>query len=295
MGLGTYRCPDVGRAASMAARSGAEWLDTAPNYAAGQAERAIAPVLERHPGVRVSTKVGFIPPQERALAVASGVLTESQALTGHDLSPAYVRWQVARSRRALGRKPDLVFVHNPEHHCPPDEADERLYRAFSALEQACADGHIHGYGVATWNGFSSGLFDIPTLLGAALRAGGAEHRLRAVQLPLSIVHLAPIAQALQGRGPLADARAAQLAVFASAPLHGGEVPGLLTPELLALITSDQATPAQAALAVVASAPGVRRVLISTEQQEHWNQAVTALDRPVLSRQTLQRIADVLGT
>lgn len=104
-----------------------------------------------------------------------------------------------------------------------------------------------------------------------------------------------IAQALQGRGPLADARAAQLAVFASAPLHGGEVPDLLTPELLALISSDQATPAQAALAVIASAPGVRRVLISTQRQEHWDQAVTALDRPVLSRQTLQRIADVLGT
>ena len=183
----------------------------------------------------------------------------------------------------------------PRTPLSPQEADERLYRVFSALEQACADGDIHGYGVATWSGFSSGLFDIPTLLGAAFRAGGAEHRLRAIQLPLSLVHLAPIAHALRGRGPLADARAAQLAVFASAPLHGGEVPGLLTPELLALITSDQATPAQVALSVVASAPGVRRVLLSTGQQEHWNQAVTALDRPVLSRQTLQRIADVLGT
>ncbi len=294
MGLGTYRCPDIRRAASMAARCGADWLDTAPNYAAGQAETALAPVLARHSRVRVSTKVGFIAESDRPAAVAAGVLTEAEAAEGHSLKPEYLRWQIARSRRHLGRMPDLVFLHNPEHHCPPEHVDELLYSAFTVLEEACGDGQLRSYGVATWSGFSGGLFDIPTLLGAAFRAGGADHRLRAVQLPLSIVRLAPIAQVLEGRGVLADASAAGLAVFAAAPLHGGQVPELFTPELIDLIAPGS-TPAQAALTVVGSAPGVRRVLISTGSQEHWHQAVTALDGPVLSRDQLQRITDVLGT
>jgi aryl-alcohol dehydrogenase-like predicted oxidoreductase len=294
MGLGTYRCPDVHRAAAMAARCGADWLDTAPNYAAGQAETALALVLARHSRVRVSTKAGFISEADRPAVVAAGVLTAAEATEGHSLKPDYLRWQIARSRRQLGRMPDLVFLHNPEHHCPPEQVNKQLYTAFTVLEEACADGQLHAYGVATWSGFSSALFDIPTLLGAAFRAGGAAHRLRAVQLPLSIVRLAPIAHALEGRGVLADARAAGLAVFASAPLHGGQVPELFTPELIDLIAPGS-TPAQAALTVVGSAPGVRRVLISTGNQEHWQQAVTALDGPVLSRDQLQRITDVLGT
>ncbi|QMU68110.1 aldo/keto reductase [Streptacidiphilus sp. P02-A3a] len=278
----------------MAAQSGADWLDTAPNYAAGLAEQEVSQVLARYSHVRVSTKVGFIPVPDRQEILGEGALTVSEAESGHNLSPDYVRWQVARSRRALGRIPDLVFLHNPEHNCPAEQANERLYAAFAALEQACADGEIHAYGVATWSGFSRGVFDIPTLLGAAFRAGGPGHHLRAVQLPLSLVHLAPIAQALEGKGVLADAHAAGIAVFASAPLHGGEVPGMVTRELLDLIAPDR-SPAQAALSVVASAPGVRRVLLSTMKQEHWAEAVTALDGPVLSRETLKRITDVLGT
>ncbi len=294
MGLGTYRCTDVSWAAVMAARCGADWLDTAPNYAAGLAEQEASEALARYSHVRVSTKVGFIPRLASRDAMAEGVLTVSEAESGHSLSPSYIRWQVTRSRRALGRTPDLVFLHNPEHNCSPEQANERVYSAFAALEQACADGEIRAYGVATWSGFSQGVFDIPTLLGAAFRAGGADHHLRAVQLPLSLVHLAPIAQALDGRGVLAAACASHLAVFASAPLHGGEVPGMFTRELLDLVAPGK-SPAQAALTVVASAPGVRRVLLSTAKQEHWTEAVTALDGPVLSRETLKRITDVLGT
>ncbi|MBC3843607.1 aldo/keto reductase [Streptacidiphilus sp. 4-A2] len=293
MGLGTYRCSDVRQAAAMAARHDADWLDTAPNYAAGAAEAALAPILAHSSHIGVSTKVGFVAALDGQAAAAAGILTEVEAGRGHSLKPAYLRWQVARSWRTLGRLPDLVFLHNPEHHCPPDHISERLYAAFTALEEARADGLLKAYGVATWSGFSSGLFDIPTLLEAAFRAGGVSHRLRAIQLPLSLVRLAPIAQALEGRGVLADAQAADLAVFASAPLHGGQVPDLFTPELVDLIAPGS-TPAQAALTVVGSAPGVRRVLMSTDKQQHWRQAVTALDAPALSRDQLRRITDVLG-
>ncbi|GAB7180194.1 aldo/keto reductase [Kitasatospora sp. Ki12] len=148
--------------------------------------------------------------------------------------------------------------------------------------------------MATWDGFSSGLFDVPTLLELATKAGGPNHHLGAVQLPVSLVRLSPVAQALDGHGPLADALAAGLEVFASAPLDGGEVPGLVTPELSELITPGRA-PADAALAVVASIPGVKRVLLSTGDPEHWTRAAEVVGRPPLSPEVLRRVVDVLGT
>ncbi|WP_234322928.1 hypothetical protein [Streptomyces sp. NRRL S-350] len=148
--------------------------------------------------------------------------------------------------------------------------------------------------MATWRGFSSGLFDVPALLELAAKAGGPNHHLWAIQLPVSLVHLAPVAQALDGRGPLVDALGAGLEVFASAPLHGGEIPGMVTPELSELITPGK-TPAATALAVVASAPGVKRVLLSTGSPEHWIRASEAVGQPPLSPDVLRRVVDVLGT
>ncbi|MFH9353510.1 aldo/keto reductase [Kitasatospora sp. NPDC017646] len=294
LGLGTYRCLDVAEAALMAASRGADWVDTAPNYESGRAETSLAPVLAAYPHLRVSTKVGFVPPSAKRIGVRAGALSADDAERGHCLAPDYIAWQLARSKRMLGRTPDLVFLHNPEHGCQESEITDRLYTAFLALEEACSQQTIRAYGVATWRGFSSGLFDVPTLLELATKAGGPQHHLRAVQLPVSLVHLAPVAQGLDGYGVLAESLKAGLEVFTSAPLHGGEIPGTVTRELSDLISSG-ITPAQAALAVVASAPGVKRVLLSTGNPQHWRQAADAVARPPLSPDVLRRITDVLGT
>ncbi|MDH6124486.1 aldo/keto reductase [Kitasatospora sp. GP82] len=294
LGLGTYRCLDVAEAALMAASRGADWVDTAPNYENGRAETSLALVLAAYPDLHVSTKVGFVPPGARRIGVRAGALSAEDAEHGHCLAPDYIAWQVARSKRTLGRVPDLVFLHNPEHGCREGEIADRLYSAFLALEEACAQHTISAYGVATWRGFSSGLFDVPSLLELATKAGGPNHSLRAIQLPVSLVHLAPLAQSLDGQGPLVDAMDTGLEVLVSAPLHGGEIPGFVTSDLAELIRPGS-TPAQAALAVVASAPGVNRVLLSTGNPEHWRQAADAVGQPTLSPDALQRVIDVLGT
>ncbi|MFJ2867116.1 aldo/keto reductase [Kitasatospora sp. NPDC087314] len=294
LGLGTYRCPDTTEAALMAVVHGANWVDTAPNYGSGCAEALLRPVLTSYPDLRVSTKVGFIPPSAGRLGVHSGVLSAESASRGHCLTPDYITWQTARSRRLLGRMPDIVFLHNPEHDCQERDIAGRLYSAFAALEEACSRRAIGAYGVATWRGFSSKLLNVSTLLQLAAAAGGSGHHLRAIQLPVSLVHLAPVAEAIDGRGVLIEASAAGLDVFASAPLHGGEIPDIVTHELAELI-SPGATPAQAALSLVASAPGVRRVLLSTSSAEHWRQAADALGRPPLSPDVLRKVVDVLGT
>lgn len=294
LGLGTYRCPDVSRAAAMAAAHGADWVDTAPNYEGGQAETSLAPVLALFPELRVSTKVGFVPPNAAQNGLRAGALSAQDAERGHCLTPDYVAWQVARSRRMLGRSPDIVFLHNPEHGCDDDQIADRISAAFLALEEVCREGAIGAYGVATWDGFTRGALDVAMLLELASKAGGAQHHLRALQLPISLVHLAPVAAALEGRGVLSDAVEAELEVFASAPLHGGQLPDLITRELSELI-SPGSTAGQAALAVVASAPGVRRVLLSTGNPQHWSEATDAVGGPPLSRDSLRRITDVLGT
>ncbi|MBB3080899.1 hypothetical protein FHS41_007453 [Streptomyces violarus] len=47
--------------------------------------------------------------------------------------------------------------------------------------------------------------------------------------------MTPITQALHGGGPLPAAASAGLQVMASAPLHGGELPGMVDQELADLI------------------------------------------------------------
>ncbi|MEU3572845.1 aldo/keto reductase [Kitasatospora sp. NPDC036755] len=284
----------MANASLMAATRGADWVDTAPNYAGGRAEMSLATALAAYPDLCVSTKVGFVPAGAGHIGVRAGALSAADAERGHCLTADYTAWQLARTKLMLGRTPDLVFVHNPEHTCPDGEITGRLYNTFLALEEACSQQIISAYGVATWRGFSSGLFDVPTLIELAAKAGGPNHHLWAIQLPVSLVHLAPVAQALDGHGPLADALTAGLEVFAAAPLHGGEIPGLVTPELSELINPGKA-PAETALAVVASAPGVKRVLLSTGNPEHWGQAAEAVGRPPLSPDVLRRVVDVLGT
>lgn len=230
LGLGTYRTQGVVEAAEAALQFGVDWVDTAPNYQHGQAETRLAPFLKAYGGIRVSTKVGFVAGPQQDEAVQAGVLSEAEAGSGFSLDPRYVTWQVARSAAALGRCPDITFVHNPEHGDPaPTALAERVEQAFRALEKCCDQGLIHGYGVATWSALHDGSLTVPGLIDLARAAGGPFHRLRAVQLPLSLIQLGPIADAIDGHGVLAEAQSAGLAVFASAPLGGGELPEFITP------------------------------------------------------------------
>ncbi|MFG3101633.1 aldo/keto reductase [Streptomyces sp. NPDC048182] len=292
LAVGTYRCQDVARAVSAALLSGATWVDTAPNYAAGTAEAAVRSVVDGRDDIRVSTKVGFVPGPERQAARDAGVLQGGRA---HCLARQYVAWQVARSRLRLGRAPDLVFVHNPEHgHTDRATVGRTLAEAFEALEYAATSGRIGGYGVATWSGLSSGLFTTAELLALAQTVGGPRHHFRAVQFPVSLVRLGPVADALGEHGALVEAREAGLDVFASAPLAGGAVIEAMTEGLVRLI-EPAASPAQAALLIALSAPGVTHVLLSASTPAHWADASGAAARKPLSRERLRRVVDVLGT
>ncbi|MFI8169838.1 aldo/keto reductase [Streptomyces sp. NPDC085931] len=298
LALGTYRCRAIPEAAARAAASGAQWIDTAPNYAAGRAQDVLAPVLATHPSLRVSTKAGYFTAATGTDAVNAGVLTADQAMTGHGLAPDYVRWQISRNREQLGRERlDLVLLHNPERAHPGDRLalHPAMRDAFVILEEEVAAGNVAGYGIATWAGLEEEAFTVGELLAlAAAAAGGPEHHLVAVQMPVSLVMMTPIVQALEGRGPLPVAADAGLRVMASAPLHGGELPGMADQELADLIQPGL-TPAQACLLTVASCPGVTDVLIAASSTPHWRDAADAVAQPYLTAAKLREITHVLAS
>lgn len=289
LALGTYRCRDIPQAAVHAVACGASWIDTAPNYQHGHAQTRLRPVLAGNPDLRVSTKVGFFTPDIAAAAREAGVLTPGEAASGHCLSHRYVAWQSRRNVAELGRVPDIVFVHNAER---ADHSHDAITNAFTALEADASAGRIGGYGVATWTGFE-GAFSVADLLDIATRCGGPDHHLVAIQLPVSLVMLKPVAQAMEGTGPLAAATEVGLDIFVSAPLHGGELPGMVTAELAQLIDPGT-TPAEAALRVTVSTPGVKHVLLGSGHAQHWEAAQRVLALPPLPDKTLHEVIDVLG-
>lgn len=293
LGLGTYRCRSIPDAVTHARAVGVRFVDTAPNYAHGTAQTQLAPFLAGNPEVQVCTKVGFTEGVHRVDAIAAGALDGNAARSGHSITAEYVRWQVERNRAELGRdRIDLVLLHNPELAPDPHTA---ILDAFTALEAEAVAGRIAGYGVATWSGFTDDVFTIPELTALAEgAASGGRHHFAAVQLPVSLVRIESLAEALVNHGPIADAARASIAVLASAPLHAGELPTLATPELADYIRPGL-TPAAAALHVVLSCPGVTRVLLSASTTPHWRDAAHARDLPPLPRERLQEITHVLAT
>ncbi|MYX97810.1 aldo/keto reductase [Streptomyces sp. SID486] len=295
LSLGTYRVRAVIQAARTALAAGSPWVDTAPNYAHGRAHEELRPVLGEYPSVRVATKAGYFTEEQGRTALADGVLTWEEMASRHSLEPVFVRWQTERSLAALGRA-DLVFVHNPEHHGNGlDRATLhwRVREAFTVLEEFAHAGRIGGYGVATWTGLTSEAFTVPELLALARQAAGsAEHHCTGLQMPVSLIIDDLIRQALDGGGPLVQAKDAGLITFGSAPLHGGELLEAMTPELVNFIRPGLSA-AAAALLAAGSCPGLDVVLTSASTREHWDDVAKALTAP-LTAEELRRVTDELA-
>ncbi|MCX4429687.1 hypothetical protein [Streptomyces mirabilis] len=169
-----------------------------------------------------------------------------------------------------------------------------MREAFAVLEEEAAAGRVAGYEVATWAGLEEEAFTVGELLALAAEAAGGQHHLVAVQLPVSLVMMTPIVQALDGRGPLPAAVGAGLRVMASAPLHGGELPGMVGQELADFIRPGL-TPAQACVLAVASCPGVRNVLLAASGAPHWGEAADAVAQLSLTAAQLREITVVLAS
>ncbi len=310
IGIGTYlgeadEATDAAYRASVAAavRGGCNVIDTAVNYRFQRSERSVGAALSdlfasgeaRREELVVSTKGGFIPfdthpPQGQGDAIEylrktyfePRVCAPADIAAGcHCMTPAYLRHELEASRANLGLETiDVYYVHNPETQLQEVARPvflQRLRDAFSALEEAVAEGKIGVYGTATWNGYrlepdESEYLSLAEVLEAARAAGGENHHFRAVQLPLNLGMPEAFSrpnQSLDGEQTsfLAAAARSGISVMTSGSiLQGRAAHGL--PPVVGEVFPGFSTDAQRAIQFTRSAPGVAVALVGMRGLEH---------------------------
>ncbi|WP_326766144.1 aldo/keto reductase [Streptomyces sp. NBC_01591] len=128
--LGLYRSGHPHDVLEAAADLGVAHLDTASNYLRHRSHEVLKTQAgDLLPNFTISTKVGYFPGE-------------------HSLDPARLRAGVERAAKELGREPDAVLLHNPEHSHPDAEM---LAQACAVLAGAAQAGLCGRWGVSSWN------------------------------------------------------------------------------------------------------------------------------------------------
>ncbi|MEJ2006840.1 MAG: aldo/keto reductase [Acidobacteriota bacterium] len=301
-------------ATMLAARKGINVFDTSANYRHMHSERAlergiaelISSGIAQRDEIILASKGGFFSYDDRApedpstyfheKLIKTGLVQPEEIVAGcHTLSPRYLGNQIDVSRENLGVETiDIYYLHNPETQLR-EVAHEvflrRLRLAFSALEQAVAEGKIGMYGTATWNGFrvmpdSQEAISLKEILGVAKEVGGEKHHFGAVQLPFNIAMpeaLTANTQHMDGRAvPLLHvAREHGLMVFASASLLQGRLAQGL-PEEFQQWMPGLTTDAQRAIQFARSTPGITCALVGMSRREHLEEDLATASVPPLS-------------
>lgn len=316
LGLGTYLGPatdaqDARYEAAVieAVRRGINVLDTASNYRCGRSERAVgralATLLESgeifRSEVLIASKAGFVPfdgtsPVDpagwlRDRTIGRGLCAEDELVACcHCMAPAYLTDTLQRSRAQLGLATiDVYFVHNPETQLQIlalEQVEDRLRRAFEALEAAADRGEIRVYGVATWSGLRArpgerDHLSLERIVALAEQVAGLRHRCKAVQLPVNLAM--PEAFVLQNQTVRGEAmtalQAAQrlgMLAFASGPLQQGRLAKLRPAHVAPLGELD---PAGVALQFARSVPGVTSALVGMANPTHVTENTRLLGIP----------------
>ncbi|MFF7371888.1 aldo/keto reductase [Streptomyces tricolor] len=137
--LGLHRSRHERRLLTGALDLGVTALDTSTNYLGFRSHQVLARTAgDLLPKFTVSTKVGYFPGPDG---------------TEHSLDPTRLNSAVEEAAKNLGREPDLVFLHNPEHSlrkAVPHHKDV-LAAACAALDDAREKGLCGAWGVASCN------------------------------------------------------------------------------------------------------------------------------------------------
>jgi aryl-alcohol dehydrogenase-like predicted oxidoreductase len=284
LGLGTYlgEADDATdrkyeHAATVALRSGINFLDTAINYREQRSERALgsalrvllnANELQRDQFV-ISTKAGFLTPG----AIPEWLDDDDVAGAMHSMHPEFLEDQINRSRVNLGLDTiDVFYIHNPEtqlRFVPREIFEHRLQLAFERLERLASERRIRWYGTATWDGYREpGQLDLERVIDLVRYVGGEEHRFRFIQLPFNLGMIEAYMQRdEQGVSILKMADRAGIAVVASATLHQGRLARDLPKIVTSRIPGLKSNAAQA-IQFTRSTPGIAVALTGMSGVEH---------------------------
>lgn len=213
-------------------------LDTAYNYLDFASHRTLARFAGDLLGrFEISTKVGYFP-------------------GGHDLDPSRLRRAVEQAAADLGRAPDTVFLHNPEHN------PGQVTRAAEVLAAARDEGLCRAWGISTWNP--------APLLRAAAGLGPCPDALM-VRVGLTVP-----AAVLDAAQELAE-RSGSPELWGMAPFAGSTTdPIWSTVDASVFLDPGQhATTIQAGFAATFELPPVARIAVGTQKLQHLDELITA--------------------
>ncbi len=282
-----------------AVESGCNVIDSAINYRFQRSERSIGTALKElatkgfeRDEVVVATKGGFIPYDSEPpkdirsyfdeTFVKPGIAQFSDVVAGcHCMTPKYLLNQLDCSLRNLDlERVDVYYVHNPEMQLGKiarEEFNERLLRAFEALEGAVSAGKIAVYGTATWNAYrnpptAKDYLSLADVVELAMKAGGENHHFKVIQLPLNLGMTEALSltnQKIQGEEVtvLVAAQALGITVMCSASVLQGQLTRNL-PSIIGDTFGGLETDGQRALQFVRSTPGATTALIGMKQIQH---------------------------
>ena len=282
-----------------AVESGCNVIDSAINYRCQRSEQSIGTALKEltsrvfsRDEIVVATKGGFIPynavpPKDmrsyfEATFARPGIAQAADVIAGcHCMTPTYLLNQLDCSLRNLDLECiDIYYIHNPEIQLgkvPRKEFNDRLVRAFEALERAVEAGKIRLYGAATWNGYrneptAKDYLSLGDTVELASKAGGKNHHFRVIQLPLNLGMTEALGLANQQLGEqqlttLEAAQALGIAVMCSASVLQGQLTRNL-PSIINETFQSLETDGQRALQFVRSTPGVTTALVGMKQLSH---------------------------
>ncbi|WP_093662330.1 aldo/keto reductase [Streptomyces wuyuanensis] len=233
-------------------------LDTSFNYHGFTSHKTLAQIgSDLLPHFTVSTKVGYFPGPNRA---------------EHSLEPTRLRSALEQTNRDLGRPPDLVFLHNPEHslRVPDHRPGDMLAQACATLAEAAANGMCKAWGIASWDPSRlPGLIDksMPTPSVLMVRAG----------LLVGISTLEAAGAAADAWGLNSQAR------WGMSPFGGNArnpVWGRTDPRLFLKPADSEPSTAQAAFRTAYSLPRVSTIAVGSDDPAHLSELLDALDLPL---------------
>jgi len=299
---------------------GGNVIDSAINYRFQRSERSIGAALKElaqkgisRSEIVIATKGGFIPfdgapPQNirsyfEETFIRPGIAGFDDVIQGcHCMTPKYLLHQLECSRRNLDLDCiDIYYVHNPETQLAEvsrSDFNERLLRAFEALEGAVSEGKIRMYGTAIWNGYRNDraardYLSLAEVVETAKKAGGEKHHFGVIQLPFNVAMpeaLTKKNQELNGE-TLSTLEAAQrlgIAVMCSASILQGQLARELPP-IIGEVFDSLETDAQRSIQFVRSAPGVTTALVGMKQTGHVEENLKVARVPPASWEQYARL------
>jgi aryl-alcohol dehydrogenase-like predicted oxidoreductase len=318
IGIGTYLGdPDtrtdelVKNAIKQSVLSGVNVIDTAINYRAQKAERAVGKAVSElvkedkisRDQIFVSSKNGYVTNdadiQEDFMGYVMrelgkpGIVKEGDITSGyHCMTTPYLSDQLDRSLKNLDLEcVDLMYLHNGIEGQIKDISKEQflenLKSVFELYEQKRDEGKIKFYGMATWECFRV-MNDNPQYLlledivKMAKKIGGDNHGFKFIQLPYNLNY----DQALLGKNQLVQnkpvsilesAVTLEIGVFTSVPFMQGR---LLAPDVMPDFSDLK--PSLRALQFIRSSPGVLAPLVGQKLSEHVSENLEIMNIPPMS-------------